>query len=158
MFVRHLIFQSVKSDNVHLTGNGLRHESGRRGTLKKPSKDKGSKKMKEFELVSLSNPPGREHFRNPAILRVLPFTPWSVNGKTYLITQASLSLEKAFGTPRKGVALIFDKENGREYALTVEDFHQFMETGDLSLLPKKSICSSKARTIQLKELSLPTVR
>jgi hypothetical protein len=111
--------------------------------------------MKEFEVICLSNSRRKERITNQAVLRVLPFTPKSVNGKTYLITQADVSMETAFGTPRKSVGLIFDKENGREYALSIDDFNLFMETGNLSLLRKESTRSLRARTLQLKELCLP---
>ena len=101
--------------------------------------------MKEFEVTCLPS-------ANKAVLRVLPFTSKWLNGKTYLVTQAEVSIETDFGTPRKGVGLIFDKENGREYALTIADFNRFMETGDSSLLPKESTPPTKARTLQLREL------
>jgi hypothetical protein len=52
------------------------------------------------------------------------------------------------------MGIIFDKIKGREYALSVADFNRFMETGDLSLLPKGSSCSSKVRKPRLIELSL----
>jgi hypothetical protein len=107
---------------------------------------KGSKKVKEFEVLCLPN-------ANKAVLRVLPFTSKWLNGKTYLVTQAEVSLETDLGTPRKGVGLIFDKENGREYALTIDDFNRFMETGDVSLLPRELKPSLRKRTLQLKELN-----
>jgi hypothetical protein len=106
---------------------------------------KGSKQVKEFEVICLPN-------ATKAVLRVLPFTSKWLNGKTYLVTQAEVSLETDFGTPRKGVGLIFDKENGREYALTIDDFNRFIETGDVSLLPRELKPSSRKRTLQLKEL------
>ena len=108
--------------------------------------------MKEFEVICLPATEGTKRIANKAVLRVLPFTSNWLNGKTYLVTQAYVSVETNFGTPQKGVGLIFDKENGREYALTIADFNRFMETGDASLLPKESTPSSKARTLQLKEL------
>jgi hypothetical protein len=111
--------------------------------------------MKEFEVLPLSNSKRSGRITNQAILRVLPFTPVSVNGKTYLITQADVSLETPFGTPHQGVGLVFDKENGWEYALNIDHFNQFLETGNLSLLPKESTRSSRVETLQLKELSLP---
>ena len=108
--------------------------------------------MKEFEVICLPATEGTKRIANKAVLRVLPFTSKWLNGKTYLVTQAYVSVETNFGTPQKGVGLIFDKENGREYALTIADFNRFMETGDASLLPKESTPSSKARTLQLREL------
>jgi hypothetical protein len=101
--------------------------------------------MKEFEVISLPN-------TNKAVLRVLPFTSKWLKGKTYLVTQAEVAVETDFGTPRKGVGLIFDKENGREYALTIDDFNRFMETGDVSLLTRQLKPSSRKRTLKLKEL------
>jgi hypothetical protein len=101
--------------------------------------------MKQFEVISLPN-------ANRAVLRVLPFTSKWLNGKTYLVTQAEVSIETDFGTPRKGVGLIFDKENGREYALTMDDFNRFIETGDVSLLPRELKPPLRKRALQLKEL------
>jgi hypothetical protein len=91
-------------------------------------------------------------YANKAVLRVLPFTSKRLNGKTYLVTQAEVSVETDFGTPRKGVGLIFDKENGREYALAIEDFYRFIETGDVCLLPREFKPSSGERVVRLKEL------
>ena len=108
--------------------------------------------MKEFEVICLPATEGTRRIANKAVLRVLPFTSKWLNGKTYLVTQAYVSVETNFGTPQKGVGLIFDEENGREYALTIADFNRFMETGDASLLPKKLMPASKARTLQLREL------
>jgi|SRR5580704_517527 hypothetical protein len=102
--------------------------------------------MKEFEVTCLPN-------ANKAVLRVLPFTSKWLNGKTYLVTQAEVSIETDFGTPRKGVGLIFDKENRREYALAMDDFNRFMETGDVSLLLRELKPSLRKRTLQLKELN-----
>ena len=102
--------------------------------------------MKEFEVICPPN-------ANKALLRVLPFTSKWLNGKTYLVTQAEVSIETEFGTPRKGVGLIFDKENGREYALAMDDFNRFMETGDVSLLPRELKPSLRKRTLHLKELN-----
>jgi hypothetical protein len=109
--------------------------------------------MKEFEVSDCpadlqETPCGTRQ----AILRVLPFTPTSVNGKTYWITQADISMETSLGNQSKEIGFIFDREMGREYALAIDDFHQFMETGDLSLLPKQSTCSPKVKTLQLREL------
>ena len=108
--------------------------------------------MKEFEVICLSATEGTKRIASKAVLRVLPFTSKWLNGKTYLVTQAYVSVETNFGTPQKGAGLIFDKENGREYALMIADFNRFMETGDASLLPKKLMPSSKASTLQLREL------
>jgi hypothetical protein len=101
--------------------------------------------VKEFEVLCPPN-------ANKAVLRVLPFTSKWLNGKTYLVTQAEVCVETDLGTPRKGVGLIFDKENGREYALAIEDFYRFVETGDVSLLPREFKPSSRERTLHLKEL------
>jgi hypothetical protein len=109
--------------------------------------------MKEFEVVFLSKPEGKERITNQAVLRVLPFSSKSVNGKTYLVSQADISVGTNAGTPRKGAGLIFDRENGREYALAVDDFLLFMDTGDLSLLPKELTPPGKAGALQLRERS-----
>jgi hypothetical protein len=58
------------------------------------------------------------------------------------------------GSSTRAMGIIFDQTKGREYALSVADFNRFMETGDLSLLPKASSCSSKVRKPRLIELSL----
>ena len=108
--------------------------------------------MKEFEVICLPATERTKRITNKAVLRVLPFTSKWLNGKTYLVTQAYVSVETNFGTPQKSVGLVFDKESGREYALTIADFNRFMETGDASLLPKKLMPSSKASTLQLREL------
>jgi hypothetical protein len=108
--------------------------------------------VKEFEVICLPAAQGTKRIANKAVLRVLPFTSKWLNGKTYLVTQAYVSVETNFGAPQKGVGLILDKENGQEFALTIADFNRFMETGDASLLPKESTPSSKARTLQLREL------
>ena len=108
--------------------------------------------MKEFEVICLPATEGTKRIANKAVLRVLPFTSKWLNGKTYLVSQAYVSLETDFGTPQKGIGLIFNKENGREYALSIADFDRFMETGDASLLPKESTPPTKARTLQLREL------
>ena len=108
--------------------------------------------MKEFEVICLPATEGTKRIANKAVLRVLPFTSKWFNGKRYLVTQAYISVETNFGTPQKGVGLIFDKENGREYALAIADFNRFMETGDAFLLPKESTPPTKARTLHLREL------
>ena len=107
--------------------------------------------MKEFEVICLPATEGTKRVAK-AVLRVLPFTSKWLKGKTYLVTQAYVSIETNFGTPQKGVGLIFDKENAREYALTIADFNRFMETGDASLLPNESTPPTKAKTLQLREL------
>jgi hypothetical protein len=106
--------------------------------------------VKEFEVICLPATEGTKHVANKAVLRVMPFTSKWLSGKAYLVTQAYVSVESE--SPQKGAGLIFDKESGREYALTIADFNRFMETGDESLLPKKSTPPMKARTLQLKEL------
>jgi hypothetical protein len=109
--------------------------------------------VKEFEVICLPATEGTKRIANKAVLSVLPFTSKWLKGKKYLVTQAYVSVETNFGTPQKGVGLIFDQENGREYALTITDFNRFMETGDVSLLPKESTPPTKARRLQLRELS-----
>jgi hypothetical protein len=109
--------------------------------------------MKEFEVSNCpANLQEMPCGTRQATLRVLPFTPTSVNGKTYWITQADISMKTALGNQSTAVGFIFDREMGREYALAIEDFHRFMETGDLSLLPKQSACSPKVKTLRLTEL------
>jgi hypothetical protein len=108
--------------------------------------------VKEFEVICLPAAEGTKRIANKAVLRVLPFTSKWLDGKTYLVTQAYVSVETDFGTPQKGVGLILDKKNGREYALTIADFNRFMETGDASLLPKEPTPPKKASTLQLREL------
>jgi hypothetical protein len=120
--------------------------------LSKRQKIRASKAVKEFEVICLSATEGTKFIANKAVLRVLPFTSKWLNGKIYLVTQAYVSVETDLGTPQKSVGLVFDKENGREYALMIVDFNRFMETGDLSLLPKESTPPTKARTLQLREL------
>jgi hypothetical protein len=111
--------------------------------------------MKQFEITSCL-PKIRGERRNSVqgLLRVQPFTPKLVNGKTYWITKAEVSVRTALGSSTRAMGIIFDKIKGREYALSVADFNRFMETGDLSLLPKGSSCSSKVRKPRLIELSL----
>jgi hypothetical protein len=108
--------------------------------------------VKEFELISLPATEGTKRIASKAVLRVLPFTSKRLKGKTYLVTHAYVSIETNFGTPQKGVGLIFDKEKRREYALTIANFDRFIETGDVSLLPKESTPPMKAITLQLREL------
>jgi hypothetical protein len=111
--------------------------------------------MKQFEITSCL-PKIRGEPRNPVqgLLRVQPFTPKLVNGKTYWITKAEVSVRTALGSSTRAMGIIFDKIKGREYALLVADFNRFMETGDLSLLPKGSSSSSKLKKPRLIELSL----
>jgi hypothetical protein len=108
--------------------------------------------VKEFEVICLPATEGTMRTARKAVLRVLPFTAKWLNGKTYLVTEAYVSVETNLGTPQKGVGLVFDRENGREYALAIADFNRFVETGDMSLLPKQSTPSAKARILQLREL------
>src|SRR6202030_511876 len=111
--------------------------------------------MKQFEIISCL-PKLRGEPRNPVqgLLRVQSFTPKLVNSKTYWITKAEVSVRTASGSSTRAMGIIFDEIKGREYALSVADFNRFMETGDLSLLPKGSSCSSKVRKPRLIELSL----
>jgi hypothetical protein len=98
---------------------------------------KGSKVMKQFETTScLPNLQGEQRTTVRGLLRVQPFTPKLVNGKTYWITRAEVSVRTALGNSTRAMGIILDKIKGREYALSVADFNRFMETGDLSLLPK----------------------
>jgi hypothetical protein len=111
--------------------------------------------MKQFEIISC--PPklrGDQRITDEGLLRVQPFTPKLVNGNTYWITKAEVSVRTALGSSTRAMGIIFDKINGREYALSIADFNRFMETGDLSLLPKGSSSSSKVRKPRLIELSL----
>jgi hypothetical protein len=111
--------------------------------------------MKQFEITScLPTIRGERRNRVQGLLCVQPFTPKLVNGKTYWITKAEVSVRTALGSSTRAMGIIFDKIKGREYALSVADFNRFMETGDLSLLPKGSSCSSKVRKPRLIELSL----
>jgi hypothetical protein len=133
-------------------GNGRSANLGDFLPLSKRQKIRACKPVKEFEVICLSATEGTKRIANKAVLRVLPFTSKWLNGKTYLVTQAYVSVETNLGTPQKSVGLVFDKENGREYALMIADFDRFIETGDVSLLPKESPPSSKARALLLKEL------
>src|SRR6478672_2779890 len=103
---------------------------------------KGSKGMKQFEITScLLDLQGDITVRG--LLRVQPYTPKLVNGKTYWITKAEVSVRTALGSSTRAMGIIFDKIRGLEFALSVADFNRFLETGDLSLLPVGSTCSSK---------------
>src|ERR1700722_11240131 len=111
--------------------------------------------MKQFEITScLSNIRGERRNRVQGLLCVQPFTPKLANGNTYWITKAKVSGRTALGSSTRAMGIIFDKIKGREYALSIADFNRFMETGDLSLLPKGSSSSSKVRKPRLIELSL----
>ena len=111
--------------------------------------------MKQFEITScLPTIRGERRNRVQGLLCVQPFTPKLVNGKTYWFTKAEVSVRTALGSSTRAMGIIFDKIKGREYALSVADFNRFMETGDLSLLPKGSSCSAKVRKPRLIELSL----
>jgi hypothetical protein len=116
---------------------------------------KGPNVMKQFEITScLPKLGGDQRITDQGLLRVQPFTPKLVNGKTYWITKAEVSVRTALGSSTRAMGIIFDKIKGREYALSVTDFNRFMKTGDLSLLPKGSSSSSKLRKPRLIELSL----
>jgi hypothetical protein len=111
--------------------------------------------MKQFKITScLLSLQEDQHITDQSLLRVQPFTPKLVNGKTYWITKAEVSVRTALGSSTRAMGIIFDKIRGWEYALSVADFDRFMETGDLSLLPKGSTSSSKVRKPRLIELSL----
>ncbi len=111
--------------------------------------------MKEFEITScLPNLQGEQRATILGVLRVQPFTPSLVNGKTYWVTKAEVSVKTAFGNSPRVMGIIFDKERGWEYALFIANFNRFMETGDLSLLPKESTSSSTIGRPRLIALSL----
>jgi hypothetical protein len=111
--------------------------------------------MKQFEITScLPNSQGEQRITVQGLLRIQPFTPKFVNGKTYWITKVEVSVRTALGNSTRAMGIIFDKMRGWEYALSVADFNRFMETGDLALLPKGSTSSSKVRKPRLIELSL----
>ncbi len=111
--------------------------------------------MKQFEITSCSPKlRGDQRITDQVLLRVQPFTPKLVNGETYWTTKAEVSVRTAFGSSTRAMGIIFDKIRGWEYALSVADFDRFMETGDLSLLPKGSSSSSKVKKPRLIELSL----
>jgi hypothetical protein len=110
--------------------------------------------MKQFEITScLPNPQGGQRTVR-GLLRVQPFTPKLINGKIYWITRAEVSVKTALGNSTRAMGIILDKIRGLEYALSVAAFNRFMETGDLSLLPKGSTSSPKVRKPRLIELSL----
>jgi hypothetical protein len=112
--------------------------------------------MRQFEVAYRVPPKGTKRLSNSAVLRVPPFSPKAINEKTYWVTKVEISVRTASGNLPNVVGLIFDKENGMEYALTIDDFNRFMKTGDLSLLPKESTPSPLVSTLQLKELRFPT--
>ena len=111
--------------------------------------------MKEFEVIRLPATEEMTRSANKAVLRVLPFTSKLLNGRRYLVTQAYLSVETNSRTPQKGVGLIFDPENGREYSLAIPNFNRFMDTGDPSLLPKEATSPMKPGALQLRERGSP---
>ena len=126
-----------------------------RERLESSGSGRGSKTMKQFEITScLPNLQGEQRIAVLGLLRVQPFTPKLVNGKTYWITKAEVSVRTPLGSSTRAMGIIFDKIEGWEYALSIADFNRFIETGDLSLLPKGSTSSSKARKPRLIELSL----
>ena len=111
--------------------------------------------MKQFEITScLPNLQGEQSTTVRGILRVQPFTPKLINGKIFWITRAEVSVRTAVGNSTRAMGIIFDKIRGWEYALSVADFNRFIETGDLSLLPKGSTSSSTATKPRLIALSL----
>jgi hypothetical protein len=115
----------------------------------------GLKGMKQFKITScLPDFQGEPRITVRGILRVQPYTPKLVNGKTYWITKAEVSVRTALGSSTRAMGIIFDKMRGLEYALSVADLNRFIETGDLSLLPEGATSSSKARRPRLIELSL----
>jgi hypothetical protein len=111
--------------------------------------------MKQFEITScLPNLQGEQRTTVRGLLRVQPFTPELVNGKIYWITIAEVSVRTASGNSTLAMGIILDKIKGLEYALPVAAFNRFIETGDLSLLPKGSTSLPKVRKPRLIELSL----
>jgi hypothetical protein len=111
--------------------------------------------MKEFEITScLPNLQGEQRTTVRGLLRVQPFTPELVDGKIYWITIAEVSVRTASGNSTLAMGIILDKTKGLEYALSVAAFNRFIETGDLSLLPKGSTSLPKVRKPRLIELSL----
>jgi hypothetical protein len=110
--------------------------------------------MKQFEIIScLPNLHGEQRTVR-GLLRVQPFTPKLINGKIYWTTRAEVSVRTALGNSTRAMGIILDKTRGLEYALSVSAFNRFVETGDLSLLPKGSTSSPKVRKPRLIELSL----
>jgi hypothetical protein len=111
--------------------------------------------MKEFEITSSGpNLPGEQRPITRGFLRVQPFTPKLVNGKIYWITKAEVSAKTALGNSTRAMGIILDKIRGLEYAMSVPTFNRFIETGDLSLLPKGSASPPKVSKPRLIELSL----
>jgi hypothetical protein len=111
--------------------------------------------MKQFEITScLPNLQGEQRTKVRGLLRLQPFTPELVNGKIYWITIAEVSVRTASGNSTLAMGIILDKIKGLEYALSVAAFNRFIETGDLSLLPKGSMSLPKVRKPRLIELSL----
>ena len=121
----------------------------------KPWLWKGSRMMKQFEITScLPNLQGEQSTTVRGILRVQPFTPKLINGKIFWITRAEVTVRTVLGSSTRSMGIILDKIRGLEYALSVAALNQFIETGDLSLLPKGSTSSPKVRKPRLIELSL----
>jgi hypothetical protein len=111
--------------------------------------------MKQFEITScLPNLQGEQRTTVRGVLRVQPFTPKLVNGKIFWITRAEVSVRTALGSSTRAMGIILDKIKGLEYALSVAALNRFVETGDLSLLPKGSTSSPNIRKPRLIELSL----
>jgi hypothetical protein len=111
--------------------------------------------MKQFEITScLPNLHGEQSTTVRGVLRVQPFTPKLINGKIFWITRAEVSVRTVLGSSTRAMGIILDKIRGLEYALSVAALNRFIETGDLSLLPKGSTSSPKVRKPRLIELSL----
>jgi hypothetical protein len=111
--------------------------------------------MKQFEITScLPNLQGEQSTKVRGILRVQPFTPKLIKGKIFWITRAEVTVRTVLGSSTRAMGIILDKIRGLEYALSVAALNQFIETGDVSLLPKGSTPSPKVRKPRLIELSL----
>ena len=77
--------------------------------------------MKQFEITSrLPNIRGEPLITVHGVLRIQPFTPRSVSGKTYWITKAEVSVRTAFGSSTRTMGIIFDKVRGWEFALSIK--------------------------------------
>jgi hypothetical protein len=63
-------------------------------------------------------------------------------------------VKTASGNSTRAMGIILDKIGGLEYALSVAACNRFVETGDLSLLPKGSRSAAKVRKPRLIKLSL----
>ena len=111
--------------------------------------------MKHFEITScLPNLQGEQSTTVRGVLRVQPFTPKLINGKIFWITRAEVSVRTVLGSSTRAMGIILDKIRGLEYALSLAALNRFIETGDLSQLPKESTSSPKVRKLRLIELSL----